>query len=108
MITTKQLMECDLTHKHSGNGFVMVQDLDKEYCRVSMCGKHGLGPIVYLAAKDRLSVSPERVMDDKTKTWAATGKDMQIVAGVLPKLNEIRTGIISGKLKVEKNRVVKA
>lgn len=107
-ITQQQLETCDLTYVHGGSGFVMVEDLDKEYCRVSMCGKRGIGPIVYLAAKDRLNASPGRVFDEQRQLWVSTGRDMPIESSAMPKLTEIRTGIRSGKLKVEKNRVVKA
>lgn len=107
MITTKQLKECDLTHKHGDNGFVMVEDLDKEYCRVVTHSAGKLDGLVRLAAKDRLTVSPKRVYVEETGMWVTTDKPMVIPDELLPKLTEIRTGITSGKLKVEKNRVVK-
>lgn len=105
MITTKQLNECDLTHKYGGNGFVMVEDLDKEYCRVTEQGTIGPASLILLAAKSLLSPTVVIYTDtDGVKQSRQEG----IYSGQLHKLTEIRTGITSGKLKVEKNRVVKA
>lgn len=107
-ITQQQLETCDLTHVHGGNGFVMVEDLDKEYCRVAACGAGRLGYLVMIAAKDRLSASPVKEWDESSKAYVLTGKLLAIPPTLMPELAEIRNGIRSGKLKVERNRVVKA
>ncbi len=44
-ITMEELETCELTHRHAGNNYFMVEDLGGEYCRISGIGDYKAGRI---------------------------------------------------------------
>lgn len=92
MITKQEMETMTLEHRHGGNGWVMIEDVDSEYARVVAAGAGlHLGHIVYLAAKDRLSLGY---------------KSEAISSELRPEVDKLRKGIRAGQLQVQKNRVV--
>lgn len=106
-----ELTEYELTHFHGGNGFAMVEDIDKEYARVCRLGT----PITqaFLAAKSQLSVVTMSKGVDKEKKqlppepWTLAYSS-RMDEGFMPELAKVRAGIKQGKLKVEASHIVEA
>lgn len=55
-ITPEELSDYELEHVNGGIGYMMVQDIDAEYCRIAMSGPGSITTVV-MAAKSRLSVA---------------------------------------------------
>lgn len=60
MITESELKQYELTHDHGGNSWVMVENFDDEYCRVSGVSSKDVDDRAYLAWKKKLKVSEYR------------------------------------------------
>lgn len=99
MITQKELETCDLTHRHAGNGWVMVQDLDKEYCRISGQGAKEFGNRAYLAAKSCLTPTELFVEEKKIRP--------PIPTHLIDPLKKLREELKSGSLKVVSTHIKK-
>ena len=60
-ITKNDLLTKDLTHKYGGNGYMMIEDIDSEYCRITMSGPISLHRFqAFMAWKPCLSVSRQQ------------------------------------------------
>lgn len=100
MITQKQLETHDLTHRHAGNGYAMVQDLDSEYCRISLYGKN-LGSRAHLAAKSQLEITRRPIEADGPVV------DIKIPAEILEPLQKLRDEIRCGNLVIVQTHIKK-
>lgn len=67
----KELEQFELHHDHAGNGWIMVENIDEEFCRVVSAGRGQLSPQAYLAWKPKLKiqmqqdkVTPQPIRDD--------------------------------------------
>lgn len=91
-----ELERFELTHRHAGNGYYMVEDIDRDYCRVTPFDKTR----AFLAAKNRLSVYK--------KKNEATGIEeaVQIPEDMLYKLQVLRNEIKIGHKIVRETRIV--
>jgi hypothetical protein len=98
-ITKDQLENCDLTHRHAGNGWTMVQDIDATHCRVAFVPKvpeqGQFGGRAFLAHKDMLEAT---IIGDKF--WPVKPEYMEAIVALRGKL-------ASGELVVRSTHVVK-
>lgn len=101
MITPNELREFELEHFHGGVGWVMVEDVDAEYCRVAPVSKGDVQYRAFLAAKDRLKVWVR--IDQYGKPYRS-----KITNGAALAVSAMREGIRSGNLLVEQSHVIEA
>lgn len=106
MITNVELTEYELDHRHGGMGWVMVQDIDSEFCRIAATGgsvTKRVGRQAFLAAKSLLTVSLKRE-DPKEKDSPMVA--CRIPEDILPDLAEVRRGIKSGKIVIKDSHMI--
>jgi hypothetical protein len=98
----KDLMDYELMHDHGGGPWVMVEDCDSEYCRLTDPGQ--TRPTrAFLAWKQKLQLRFQMETDeDGNKTAVAVKRKPN------PQLDEVREGIASGQLLVKDTRIVHA
>lgn len=108
MITEKELKECELVHDHGGIGWVMVENLDKDYCRVSGMSDKEVGTQAFLAWKKKLK--PMKYPVDKLNPNAPTGPILlkHKPAKALDALTAMRNALLSGSKKVVQTHIVNA
>lgn len=98
------MMKFTLTHRHSGPGWAVVQELPDDMCRVVQVGKEDIGKQAFLAWNKFLEVWK---MKDTTKPnhpmvpIPIPGKAMEM-------LSEIRADLKSGKRIVKSTHIVLA
>jgi hypothetical protein len=100
MITDKELKEYEVTHDHGGNGFVMVENLDEEYCRISGVSNKDVDNRAYLAWKKKLRVSEHR--EDKDSPL----QRKRIPIAALDKVCQLRNALLAGTKKVVQTHIV--
>jgi len=96
-LTHDQLHNFVLSHSRGGNGWVMFENIDREYCRVGPVTSHP--EQVFLAWKPLLTV--ELTKDPQTGQLT----ECQIPDELLLKVKEIRDKIKSGKLAVVSSHI---
>lgn len=96
--TKEQLEKYDLTHRYSGNGWTMVEDIDDTHCRVAYVPKvpsqGQFGGRAFLAHKDMLE--PTIIAD---KLWPV--KEEYIEA-----IQLLRNKLKTGELVVRSTHIV--
>lgn len=98
-MTKSELSNHQLVHEHGGNGFVMVQDVDAEYCRLAFAGPKSktVGRQAFLAWKKKLSIE-EGYIDPKQP---ALGRiKLKIADELKPDLEQVRAGITNGSIRI--------
>lgn len=108
MITEKELKECELVHDHGGIGWVMVENLDSEYCRIAGLSKTDVGNQAFLAWKKKLKPMeyPVNKMDPDAPTGTIFLRHKEPKA--LDALTTLRNALLSGTKKVVASRIVNA
>lgn len=91
LLTKHQLENFELNHAKAGNGYIMCEDIDSEYCRLTehRAGER-FGARAFLAAKSQLSVM--RVVKDKVSV------DIKIHPDLVEPVKKLRADFKSGKL----------
>lgn len=107
MITEKQMKTCDVTHRHGGNCFAVVQKLDDEYVRLTPAAGDERFKRAFLAATSLLTVTEVRITAPKTGKLISVEPRL-LEPDIAEELAEVRSGIESGKLKVVATRIVEA
>lgn len=94
-----ELERFELTHRHAGNGHYMVEDIDRDYCRVTPFDNTFLRR-AFLAAKTQLSVYK------KKNETTGIEEAVQIPEDMLYKLQVLRNEIKIGHKIVRETRIV--
>lgn len=99
MKLTKQDLNYELTHRHAGNGWAIVEMMSDNYCRVASVpfGKERARVQAFLACGDIMERSKKRI-DPADKN----SPEVEVMLGedIVSKLNPIRNDIKRGKMKV--------
>lgn len=108
-MNVNELMDYDLTHDHSGNGFAIVEDIDEDYCRVtSTClGVSKKISDAFLAWKKKLHVTMRSPSKDEPPEPVLLNKPRMGVEEFLTQLEEVRKGFKDGTLKTRDTHIVK-
>ncbi len=95
-LTQDQLENYELSHRHGGNGYVMCEDIDGDYCRVTPVHTEPttFGTRAFLASKAHMAVFQRPVPETNQMVDIAISDE---VAGLLKLL---RQDFKSGKLGV--------
>lgn len=105
-VTKSDLLTKDLTHRYGGNGWMMIEDIDAEYCRITMAGPISLGGFqAFLAWKPCLSVSRQR---KDFKDPASPIVDVEISPDTFDQVQKLRAELKAGNYRIESTRLVKA
>jgi len=103
-LTKNQLNNYELNHAHSGNGYFMLEDLGKDYCRVVEArASSEFGTRGFLVAKDRLTVFKK-----PSKADPKVMLDVPIHDDLAEPLKQLRADIKSGKLAVFSSHIMPA
>lgn len=103
MITEKELKECELVHDHGGIGWVMVENLDSEWCRITGLSLDAVGKQAFLAWKKKLHPMT-KVVNDVRITCYVRDRDPR----ALDALTAMRNALLSGTKKVVATHIVNA
>lgn len=104
-VTKSDLLTKDLTHRYGGNGWMMIEDIDTEYCRITMAGPIDLGRFqAFMAWKPCLSVSRRRkdFQDPKSEII-----DVKISPETFDQVQKLRAELKAGNYRIESTRLVK-
>lgn len=97
-ITKEQLESYELNHQHAGNGWMMVEDIDDDWCRVVSSSLNQ----AFLVWKKKISISKIRERYDDPESPMV---DVKIREGHVKKqLMELRKKIKSGQTTVVNTR----
>lgn len=90
MPTNEELEQFEMRHAHGGTGWIMVENIDEEFCHVVSAGRGQISPRAFLAWKPKLKV---HVQEDKVTP-------QPIRDDVKPAVLELRKEIKAGRKKV--------
>ena len=80
-ITKEQLLNFELSHRHGGNGYVMCEDIDEDYCRVTPAhASDDWGTLAYLASKAHMSPFKEAEISEELVQLRADFKSGKLAA----------------------------
>lgn len=86
----QELEQFEMRHDHAGNGLIMVENIDEEFCRMVSAGRGTFDPQAFLAWKPKLRVglqedrlTPQPIRDD-----------------VKPAILELREDIKAGRKRI--------
>lgn len=91
-LSKQDLINFQLTHRHGGNGWVMIEDIDKEYCRVIDCFACPETARGFLAWKPTLSIEMTVATKDKPSIPRPIPEERRAA------IDDWRAKIISGKV----------
>lgn len=90
-ITKNDLLTKELTHKYAGNGWMMIEDIDNEYCRITLAGPVSLHRFqAFIAWKPILTAG------------------IPIVPETFDQVQKLRAEIKAGNYRIKETRLVKA